>query len=266
MEFTLVLTVVLGLCVGAVVADVLFGPEQPATSSSGSNGDQWDPWRRWWRRGREGLHAFGQWLRRSGERGWASVSRAFPDRRHGGARNPEVVPPPVAPPLHPERTPAPRPVAFEAPPTDQVLRGTMGPLSSTIPLPVPEPQVDPAPAPWHEREHTPEPEPVPVPSGNGDARHRPTDDELLPRPAWSGDPGDPGSHGDPGGNGSAGTMTALRQRLSAPVAPPVAITIPRQVRLRAGVGLLIFTLVVGLGSAMALLGAIFVSVRALGGI
>src|SRR5687767_14121459 len=56
-EFTLVLTVVLGLCVGAVVADVLFGPEQPATSSSASNGDRWDPWRTWLRQGRQGLEA-----------------------------------------------------------------------------------------------------------------------------------------------------------------------------------------------------------------
>lgn len=263
---------VLGLCVGAVVADVLFGPEQPATSSSGSNGDQWDPWRRWWRRGREGLHAFGQWLHRSGERGWASVSRTFPDRRHGGARNPEVVPPPVAPPLHPERTPAPRPVAFEAPPTDEVLRGTMGPLSSTIPLPAPEPPPT-APDPRWEREPVPTGSTVPTaPAGNGDARHRPIDDEAT-RPAWAGAgsfPGDNGNGdgrlGDPGGNGGAGTMTALRQRLSAPVAPPVAITIPRRVRVRAGVGLLIFTLVIGLGSAMALLGVIFVAIRALGGV
>ena len=270
-EFTLVLTVVLGLCVGAVVADVLFGPDQPATSSSGSNGDQWDPWRTWWRRGREGLHAFGRWLRRSGKGGWASVARAFPDRRHAGARNPEVVPPPVAPPMRPGRTPAPRPVMFEAPPSDEVLRGTIGPVSATTPLPGapveprPGPSYDPDPAfgPSYDPGFDPDPayEPAsmyaPVPSGNGDARHLPTgvDDGLLARPAGSGN-----------GGGAAGTMTALRQRLAAPVAPPVAITIPRQVRVRAGVGLLIFTMVVGLGSAMAVLGAILVAVKVLGGV
>ena len=259
---------VLGLCVGAVVADVLFGPEQPATSSSGSNGDQWDPWRTWWRRGREGLHAFGQWLRRSGERGWATVSRSFPDRRHAGARNPEVVPPPVAPPLRPERAPTPRPVTFDAPPED-ALRGTVEPLGRPLPLRLPPSVVDPGPEPRRAPAHL-APEPAHAPSGNGDGLHLPPDDGLPTGPAGTDadgvpDIGDP-HVGDPGGNGGAGTMTALRQRLSAPVAPPVAITIPRQVRMRAGVGLLIFTLVMGLGTAMALLGAIVLAIRVLGGV
>jgi hypothetical protein len=264
-EFTLVLTVVLGLCVGAVVADVLFGPEQPATSSSGSNGDQWDPWRRWLRQGREGLHAFGQWLRRSGERGWAAVARTFPDRRADGARNPDVLPPPAAPPLRPDRVPPPRPITFaDAPPEPRVPpTGHVGaPDAAAAPgldwLEDFDPSAaegdPPRPAPAHadarEPHRAPVPDRVPAPSGNGDAQHLPHDDERLPRPAGAG----------------AGTITALRQRLASPVAPPVAVTIPRQVRMRAGIGLLIYTVVIGLAMAMTVLGTIGVAIKVLGGI
>jgi hypothetical protein len=45
--FTVLLTVILGVCIGAVAADLLFGPEQPATPDASSNGERWDPWRRW---------------------------------------------------------------------------------------------------------------------------------------------------------------------------------------------------------------------------
>ena len=108
-EFTLVLTIVLGLCVGAVVADVLFGPEQPATSSSGSHGHQWDPWRRWLHQGRESFAAFARWSREHAERGWVALTRSFPARQQGpSAPSADVLPPPVAPPLHPERVSSPR--------------------------------------------------------------------------------------------------------------------------------------------------------------
>jgi hypothetical protein len=51
--FKLLLTVFLGVCVGAVVADLLFGPDQPATPSADSTGQQWEPWRSWYRSARD---------------------------------------------------------------------------------------------------------------------------------------------------------------------------------------------------------------------
>jgi outer membrane biosynthesis protein TonB len=53
--FTLVVTVVLVIVVGAVMADLLYGPEQPATPGTASHGDQWEPWRSWYRSLREWL-------------------------------------------------------------------------------------------------------------------------------------------------------------------------------------------------------------------
>ena len=219
---------VLGLCVGAVVADVLFGPEQPATSSSGSNGDQWDPWRRWWRQGREGLGAFGIWLRRNGARGWEalsrsweSLSRSFPARREGSAPSPDVLPPPVAPPLHPERVPVPPPVAF----VDTRPEPVAPALPELRDLPdLPEPD-----------ELAELDDPVPLP--------------LLGPAA-----------GAPGGTTAP---TALRQR---PATAPVAVTIPRAVRIRAGIGLVVFTALVGAGLAGVLLALVGLGLRTLGGI
>jgi hypothetical protein len=69
--FKLLLTVFLGVCVGAVVADLLFGPDQPATPSSDSQGQHWEPWRSWYaavRRGaRRVLAAVVGWLVAAGE-------------------------------------------------------------------------------------------------------------------------------------------------------------------------------------------------------
>lgn len=63
--FKLLLTVFLGVCVGAVVADLLFGPDQPATPDSGSQGQQWEPWRSWYasarRQSRRALAAITTW-------------------------------------------------------------------------------------------------------------------------------------------------------------------------------------------------------------
>jgi hypothetical protein len=58
--FTLLLTVILGVCIGAVAADLLFGPEQPATPIASSNGERWDPWRRWLRAARRLTHRTAQ--------------------------------------------------------------------------------------------------------------------------------------------------------------------------------------------------------------
>jgi len=224
-EFTLVLTVVLGLCVGAVVADVLFGPEQPATSSSTSNGDQWDPWRRWWRQGREALGTFGIWLRKKGARGragvargWEGLSRSFPARREQSAPNPEVLPPPVAPPLHEDRLPVPPPIAFV----------------DTRPAPVlPEP-VSPEPVLPDLRELAP-PDDV---------------DDLLPLLG-------------PAGGGATTTGTALLER---PAAAPVTITIPRAVRIRAGLGLLLYVALAGIGLAAVIVALVALGIKTLGGI
>jgi hypothetical protein len=70
--FKLLLTVFLGLCIGAVVADLLFGPDQPATPSSDSLGQQWEPWRSWYRtlrrRGLRAVAATRAWLIVAGHR------------------------------------------------------------------------------------------------------------------------------------------------------------------------------------------------------
>ena len=42
--FTLVVTLVLVVVVGAVLVDLLYGPEQPATPGALSDGAQWEPW------------------------------------------------------------------------------------------------------------------------------------------------------------------------------------------------------------------------------
>jgi hypothetical protein len=67
--FTLLLTVILGVCIGAVAADLLFGPEQPATPIASSNGERWDPWRRW-------LQATRRLTRQRVGRGMALAARA----------------------------------------------------------------------------------------------------------------------------------------------------------------------------------------------
>jgi hypothetical protein len=70
--FKLLLTVFLGLCIGAVVADQLFGPDQPAMPSSDSLGERWEPWRSWYRslrlRGLRGIAAARAWLIAAGHR------------------------------------------------------------------------------------------------------------------------------------------------------------------------------------------------------
>jgi hypothetical protein len=139
--FKLLLTVFLGVCVGAVVADLLFGPDQPATQTPESQGQHWEPWRSWYlsarRQSRRILAAVVAWTvataqavdrgtRRLGRSAVAMVQlvpdslrsmqtrrQAVAERNAAHARHVahleavtpqhDLLPPPVAPPLHPSR-------------------------------------------------------------------------------------------------------------------------------------------------------------------
>ena len=141
--FKLLLTVFLGVCVGAVVADLLFGPDQPATQTSESQGQHWEPWRSWYlsarRQSRRILAAIVAWAvttaqavdrgaRRLGRSAVAMVQlvpdslrsmqtrrQAVAERNAAHARHVahleavtpqhDLLPPPVAPPLHPSALP-----------------------------------------------------------------------------------------------------------------------------------------------------------------
>lgn len=221
------------------MADVLFGPEQPATSSAGSNGDRWDPWRRWLRQGREGLGSLVRRLRRSSERGWQAVSRSFPARHNGSAPpTSDIVPAPVAPPLHPERI-RPRPAPFVETRPESLPDGSDRPdWSDPLGLPTPVPLRD-----LPEPPDLPAPLPVPVPPPPSSS------DDLLP--AF-------GSARAPGG------ATATLHQAAEPVT--TAITIPREVRIRAGLGLLAFTMLIGAGLAMLILLMIGLGIKVLGGV
>jgi hypothetical protein len=136
------------------------------------------------------------------------VSQSFPSPREHSAPNPEVLPPPVAPPLHEERLPVPRPVAFVDAPPEPAMAPTAPDLRDLAEL---------------------DDDPVPLLG--------PADGTTAP--------------------------TALRQR---PATAPVAVTIPRAVRIRAGLGLLLFTTLAGAGLAGVLLVLIGLGIRTLGGI
>lgn len=260
MAFTLVLTVVLGLCVGAVVADVLFGPEQPATSSSGSHGeDRWDPWRRWLLnfRGFLGtLRPRAQRLTRRGrdaaQHSWHALSRSFPEGRPDRKPPPlDVLPPPVAPPFHPRHAPEPSrtngstttplvevPPAPPAPPAPPI-EPPVEPIGA--PTPAPTTPVDPQ---WpRPGERTDAPEPVPV----GAAQPSAAAYQQAPAPAPAHAP-----------------AAAFRDDGARPV--PAAVRIPTGDRLKAGLALVFFVTAVGAALAMVLLAIGLVAVRALGGI
>lgn len=56
---------------------------------------------------RQRAGVIGSWLRRSSERGWAALARFFPAQRRGSDAPPlDILPPPVAPPLHTPPAPA----------------------------------------------------------------------------------------------------------------------------------------------------------------
>jgi hypothetical protein len=298
--FKLLLTVFLGICVGAVVADLLFGPDQPATPNPDSQGQHWEPWRSWYLAARDqsrrALAAVLTWVigaaqavdrgarrlatstvaavrlvpdtvRSMGARRRAMAERTAAHARHVAhleAVTPrhDPLPPPVAPPMHPGW----------GPPMDQPARSDNGADVGAEA----EAAIAAAAATWGEtgvRSVAPG-ETDTFETDTFEPLGRPPWDALVRRPT-------PGQAATPRADGPRGAATRARKKSrrdpldwmpkEAERRPdpewdegvPVPLIVPMRVRARSGAVLLALTGVFGIVTATAVLLVVVMAVGAL---